>query len=333
LFAPVVTALDGNTDPCAGHTITAGAADAGCRAQGLAVGQNVVPNPASQYNGLLGGVPTLQPEIADTYTAGVVLQPRFIPRLAITVDYYNIKIRNAIQKVGADVILNVCDQTLNPTFCGLVHRDASGSIWRSANGFVNDLLRNIGGFSTRGIDIGASYGLGLGRRGGLSFNMSGTYLFSLITNTGVSAPYNCAGFYGLVCSGGGTLSGPNPRWRHKARVTWNAPDGIGVSLQWRYFAHVAVDTSSNQTSLTGKFSPFNARIPAQNYIDLSLTARLGDHYNFTLGVNNLFDRQPPIIGSNGGTTVCPGVVCNGNTFPGTYDALGRNIFAGISLSF
>ncbi|MDB5692715.1 MAG: TonB-dependent receptor [Alphaproteobacteria bacterium] len=336
LFAPQVTALDGNTDPCAAHVITAGAADAGCRAQGLKVGQLIPGNPAGQYNGLLGGVATLQPEIADTYTAGVVLQPRFIPRLALTVDYYNIKIRNAIQRVGADTILNVCAQTLNPVFCGLVHRDGTGSIWRSADGFVTDLNRNIGGFSTRGIDIGAAYSMNIGRWGGLSFNMTGTYLISLITNTGVSAPYNCAGFYGLVCSGGGTLSGPNPKWRHKARVTWNGPDGIGVSLQWRYLEHVAVDVSSTQPALTGPFSPFIAKIPPQSYFDLALTAKIGDHYNFRLGVNNIFDKPPPIIGSNGTSSAinaCPGVFCNGNTFPGTYDALGRYIFAGVTLDF
>ncbi|HEX4739372.1 MAG TPA: TonB-dependent receptor [Allosphingosinicella sp.] len=334
LFAPVVTALDGTSDPCSGHAITA--AEKGCLAQGLHVGQFVPGNPAGQYNGKVGGVATLQPEIADTWTAGLVLQPRFIPRLAVTVDYYDIKIKNAIQRIGADTILNVCNQTLNPIFCGLVHRDSSGSIWRSADGFVTDLPRNIGGASTRGVDVGASYAMRLGRWGGLSFNMTGTYLIKLITDTGVSAPYNCAGFYGLVCSGAGTLTGPNPKWRHKARLTWNAPDGIGVSIGWRYFSSVKIDLASTQAGLSGPFSPFNAKIPAQSYFDLALTAKIGDHYQFRLGVNNIFDKPPPIIGSNGSTSninACPGIYCNGNTFPGTYDALGRYIFAGVTLDF
>jgi iron complex outermembrane receptor protein len=334
LFAPVVTALDGSSDPCSGHPITA--AEGGCLAEGLQVGQFVPGNPAGQYNGLVGGVATLQPEVANTYTAGVVVQPRFIPRLAVTVDFYNIKIRNAIQKIGADTILTVCNQTLNPLFCSLVHRDSSGSIWRSANGFVTDLPRNIGGSSTKGVDFGASYSMNIGRWGGLSFNMTGTYLIKLITDTGVSTPYDCAGLYGLVCSGGGTLSGPNPKWRHKARLTWNAPDGIGVSVQWRHFSHVDIDLSSSQPGLTGPFSPFIAKIPQQNYFDLALTAKVGDHYQFRLGINNLLDKAPPIIGSNGSTSninACPGVFCNGNTFPGTYDALGRYIFAGVTLDF
>jgi iron complex outermembrane receptor protein len=334
LFAPVHVQLDGNGDPCAGHRITA--ADKGCLAEGLVIGQLVAGNPAGQYNGQVGGVTTLAPEIADTYTAGVVFQPRWVPRLAITVDWFRIKIKNAIQQIGADTILGVCDQTQDPVFCGLVHRDSSGSLWRSANGYVVDRPRNIGGTETRGIDVGASYAMNIGRWGGLSFNLTGTYLDKLITDTGASTPYDCAGLYGLVCSGGNTLSAPNPRWRHKARVTWNAPDGIGLSVQWRHMSHVALDRSSTQASLKGAFTPFNAQIPHQDYFDLALTAKIGDHYQFRLGVNNILDKAPPVIGSNGTSAVinaCPGIYCNGNTFPGTYDALGRYIFAGVTLDF
>ena len=79
-----------------------------------AVGRRVWPSvrrprqPGGQYNGFVGGNPNLNPEKATTKTLGVVLQPRFIPRLAITVDWYDIKIKNAIQGFGADAILNNC---------------------------------------------------------------------------------------------------------------------------------------------------------------------------------------------------------------------------------
>jgi iron complex outermembrane receptor protein len=349
LFSPVHVQLDGNSDPCAGASTnaanpTAGTIGAGgptfaqCAATGVSAAQfgKIAGNPAGQYNGELGGSLALTPEVAKTYTVGVVLQPRFIPRLAITVDWFNIDIKNAIQQIGADTILATCITTQNPTFCGLIHRDASGSLWRSSAGFVSDHPRNIGGFKTRGIDVGASYAMNIGRWGGLSFNMNGTWLDQLITNTGISTPYNCAGYYGLICSGGGTLSAPNPKWRHKARLTWNAPDGIGLSVQWRYIGSVKVDRQNPNPGLNGTFSPFNAKIPTLNYFDLALTAKVGDHYQFRLGINNLLDRPPPIIGSNGSTSninACPGVYCNGNTFPGTYDALGRYIFAGVTLDF
>jgi outer membrane receptor protein involved in Fe transport len=333
LFAPVHVQLDGASDPCAGTTPDAPLA--ACQAQGVTALQygNIAPNPAAQYNGQEGGNVNLTPEVADTYTLGLVLQPRFIPRLAITVDWYNIKIKNAIQQIGADTILATCDSTLNPLFCGLVHRDASGSLWRSAAGFVIDTDRNIGGFSTKGLDVGASYSMGLGHWGGLSANMEGTYLSQLIVKTGISAPFNCAGLYGTICSGGGSLTGPNPRWRHKLRLTWNAPSGIGLSAQWRYFSSVLLDKASTQPGLGGAFSPHDRTIPAQSYFDLALTARIGDHYNLRLGINNIFDKEPPIIGSNGSVSVCPANFCNGNTFPGTYDALGRYIFAGVTLDF
>ena len=67
--------------------------------------QSTPPNPAGQYNGLLGGNPNLNPEKATTKTLGVVLQPSFLPRFAATIDYWNIKVKDAIQGFGADAIL------------------------------------------------------------------------------------------------------------------------------------------------------------------------------------------------------------------------------------
>jgi len=77
-------------------------------------------------------------------------------------------------------------------------------------------------------------------------------------------------------------------------------------------------------------------LPAQDYFDLALTATVGDHYNFRLGVNNILDRAPPLTNqgsSQFGQAPCPTGPCNGNTYPGTYDALGRYIYAGVTLNF
>jgi len=119
-------------------------------------------------------------------------------------------------------------------------------------------------------------------------------------------------------------------------VTYTAPNGVGLSAQWRYFSSVDVENKNPSSTLNQPFAPFNEQIPSQSYFDLTLTARIGDHYNFRLGVNNILDREPPIIGSNGTSTVinaCPGTVCSGNTFPNVYDAMGRYIFAGVTLDF
>jgi iron complex outermembrane recepter protein len=99
-------------------------------------------------------------------------------------------------------------------------------------------------------------------------------------------------------------------------------------MQWRYFSATRRDTLSSDTDLaTATTRPADRRIAAQNYIDLTMTARIGDHYNFRIGVNNIFDREPPIA------TQLPAGFGSGNTYPQVYDAMGRYIFAGVTLDF
>ena len=337
LYATQIVALDGSTDPCSDRVITA--ADTGCLAQGLKVGQKVASNPAGQYNGLIGGNPDLTPEVADTYTAGVVLQPDFISALqglAITVDYFNIKVKNTVSTIGPDTILAECGKNPTSSFCGLIHRDSTGSLWRSSAGYVVDTTQNLGSLKTSGIDVGGTYAHSLGSLGSFSVTFNGTYLHNFTTNNGVSTPYNCAGYYGSQC---GT---PAPKWRHKLRVGFTLPDGIGLSAAWRYFGSVDIDASSSNPTLnpinpatglpSNNYSAFAQHIKAQSYFDLAATAAIGEHYTFRLGVQNLLDKDPPLV-SGAGTYACPAGFCNGNTYPVVYDALGRYIYTGISLNF
>jgi outer membrane receptor protein involved in Fe transport len=318
LFAPQRVALDGSTDPCSGAPIAAG--DIGCLASGLEVGDVVAPNPASQYNGLIGGNPDLVPEIADTYTVGVVVEPTFLPGFSASVDYFNIKVEGAIQGIGADTILEQCDRdTADPFFCGLVVRDGSGSLWRSSNGYVEDLSQNIGKLATSGIDVQAGYNRQIGSAGRLSFSFVGTWLDSNRFNPGVPGleDTECVGLYGNIC---GT---PTPEWRHQARVGFDFTNGVGASVRWRHFGAVDLDNLSATTP------PGIAGFDAQNYFDLAFTFEVGDNYNFRLGANNILDKSPPLTGQQ----ACPAGFCNGNTFSQVYDALGRYIYAGVTLDF
>jgi len=162
----------------------------------------------------------------------------------------------------------------------------------------------------------------------------------LITDTGLrpgiaglDGKYDCAGFYGNTC---GT---PAPVWRHALRVGFTLPNGLGISGRWRYFSSAKLDTLSSDCDLTGANpasgqcavppAPANEKINAQNYFDLALSARVGDRYNFRLGANNLLDKQPPIVGGE----VSNAPLGNGNTYPQVYDALGRFVFAGVTIDF
>ena len=330
LFATQRVALNGSADPCEGTiqangTVTGGGTLAQCQRTGVSAAQfGTIPiNPAQQFNGLIGGNPNLIPETATTRTAGLVFQPTFLRGFAATVDFFDIEIDDTIQQIGQDTIISTCIQTGDPQFCGLIQRDPRGSLFLGSNGFVRDLTQNIGGLSTRGIDVSASYNREIGSLGDFGFSFIGTYLDELITDNGVSDPYDCTGFYGNQC---GT---PNPEWRHVARVNWRNEDGIGLSLRWRHYGSVRQDTTSPNPVLAGTSQPANARIPQQNYIDATVTFDIGDHYSFRLGANNILDRDPPLVGSQ----ACPAGFCNGNTYPQVYDALGRYIFAGITLDF
>jgi iron complex outermembrane recepter protein len=342
LFAPNRVALDGSTDPCAGFAITA--ADVGCIAQGLTVGQFVAPNPADQYNGFIGGNTNLVPETADTYTAGFVFTPTFLPGLSATIDYYSIDVSDAISGIGADTILLACTETADPFFCDLVNRDASGSLWRSPGGFVVNTTQNIGGFSTSGIDAQVNYRTEIGDLGTLTFNFLGTWIDELSYDTGIDIPgidqtFDCVGLYGNVCSSTDRGGAPVPEWRHQARLGFNFKNGIGASVRWRYFDSVTLDAVEDNTNLFndgntgpapgGVARPGAAGFEAVSYFDLALTFAASDNFNFRLGANNILDKSPPTTGSQ----ACPSGPCNGNVYAQTYDAIGRYIFAGVTLDF
>ena len=116
------------------------------------------------------------------------------------------------------------------------------------------------------------------------------------------------------------------------------PNGIGLSAQWRYIGKVKAETLEDNETLHGDF-PLDPglHIKAHNYFDLASTFTIGDHYNFRLGVNNVLDKRPPMVtggsASLNGSNLCPSGPCNGNTYPGTWDALGRYIYMGATLNF
>ncbi len=170
----------------------------------------------------------------------------------------------------------------------------------------------------------------------MSFRFNGTYLMHLITNPGIphlttagtvdAIDYDCAGLYGKS-----TCGTPNPKWRHNVRVTWSTPwSGLQISGAWRYVGDVQAYGVSTNPFLTSGTYPSDVKLGSQSYFDLSAEWKLKDHLSFRLGVENIADKQPPLVGSNMGGT---DPRYNGNTYPGVYDALGRYGFFGITADF
>ena len=327
LFSPASLGLTGTVDPCAGSAPAASLAQ--CQLTGVTQAQYgfISGNPANQYNAIFGGDPTLTPEEADTYTLGVVLQPRFIPGLALTADYWNIRIKNLIGAPSMQGVFDACfaSGSASSPDCALIVRNPNtGDLWRGPDGFLILTNQNFDGLGlfTKGLDFQGNYSRRLGGVGTLNLAFVGTYILKLGTPTD-DQPGTFAG------------STPSPKWRHTFRAGLTMPSGLGISMRWRHFSGVDCDFEV-QAQCRARLSdgtsvprPGNERLSAQDYFDLTLSARLAQRLNLRVGANNIFDRDPPIAGSQ----AIPAGFGNGNTYPQVYDALGRYLFAGFTVDF
>lgn len=335
LYGVQAIGLDGTIDLCASDVaggVRPGLTFEQCARTGVTAAQyaaGIQENSASQYNGFIGGNPNLKPEEADTMSFGLAFQPSFAPGLRLQIDYFDISIKNAIQNPNADFTLLMCARGGNPEACSRVHRDRDGSLWQSNDGFITDTFENIGEIATSGIDFDVSYDFDVGGAGRLGFDFVATMLDSLEFTPQTGVTYDCAGLYGSICAV------PAPEWRHKFDTTWRTPwAGIDLTLSWRYFDEVKQDSQDSNEFLgflgtTLGADATDARLASRSYIDLTGSVTVADKYTLRLGINNLFDKDPPLNGSN----ACPTGPCNGNTWPQVYDALGRQIFGLVTIDF
>jgi len=338
LFNPQTVGNNSFNDPCAGTTKLSFAA---CALTGVTAAEygNVPSCAAAQCSSLTGGNPSLTPEKADTYTVGAVIRPHYIPGLSVTVDYFYIKIGNPISTIGGAVILSQC-LAGQASFCSLIHRAPNtGALYglTTNDGYVIDINQNTGHITTSGLDFGASYRLKLDQLGAknfgsLDFTFNGTYTQKYETAPfSGSGTYDCAGYFGVVCGE------PQSKWKHQLRMTWNTPWNLSASLNWRYLSPVKLDVNTSNPFLAsngiGFLDTIDGRIPSYSYFDFSMTYRLKDRYTFRAGINNLFDKDPPVLDANNVGIAGTTGFGNGNTFPGVYDSIGRSVFLGVTADF
>lgn len=317
LFAPQSEGFPGASDPCAGESAPVDAATAAiCTATGVpagAVGSVAIDPAAGQIRGLFGGNPNLSEEEADTITVGVVIEPDwFVEDLTVSVDYFDIKIDGAIASFGGGVnnILNVCYDATNAAggvgspFCNAVNRRADGTIE-----FVEATSQNIAEVTLKGFDLQASYSRDL-FGGDLQVNYVGTYTTESTTVPFAGGdPIECEGQFGLDCGE------PLPEYKHRMTFNWSK-DKITSQLLWRYVGEVKDDDVGT--------TYFIETIDGTHYFDGVVSYAVTDNYRVSLGVDNLFDEKPPILGDNQEQA---------NTYPATYDVFGRTYFLRASANF
>jgi outer membrane receptor protein involved in Fe transport len=336
LFLPLNVVLFSGQDPCS--TSTAGQ----CAFVKNAGNSTLLGCISSQCDAQVGGNVNLKPETANTKTLGLVFTPTFLDGFTATVDYFDIKVDKFVSEVSPSVTLAECygpaaTAATEAFFCPLVQRNAIGEIF--AGGFVSAQTVNTGFLHTRGVDFEANYttdmtSWGMANAGSLDFNFVGTWVNSLVTEPlpGLQT-YDCNGLFGVVCGS------PTPTWRHKFRVTWTSPWDVDLSLAWRHFSGVDFDANTDNSLLNGGACggpcddlPDN-HIPAYDYFDLSGDWQVREGVDLRAGVNNILDKNPPLLDTNilGASSLAG--FGNGNTYPGVYDALGRAIFVGATIKY
>lgn len=275
-----------------------------------------------QFNNLTGGNADLEVETSDTYTVGIVATPAALPGLTFSIDYFDITVDDFIGTVPEQISLNNCLDTGDPFFCSLIRRDpVNGRLSGNENAYVIATNVNTGSLETAGWDVSASYGFEIGGYGSLTVDYVATFLDTLekVPLPGEPA-FECAGYFSPTNAQCGVSS---PEYRHRMPITWQTDwNDLSAQLTWRYFGSADLFGTNGDTLIS--------QLDARNYIDLSLRATLFDDIDFRFGINNLLDKQPPVSNQVGGAG---GSYGTGNTFPGVYDALGRFLFVGTTVTF
>ena len=254
----------------------------------------------------VGGNRLLTPETSHTLTIGGSYTPHFAHGFNVSVDYYNIDIRNVIATLALQDTLTSCHLRSpgDPTCGGVVQRNPDGSI-----ASVVRTYRNLAAYKTRGLDMEASYLLPLERVSGglpgtLRFRALATHVFDLLINDGVHVTDRA----GIV---GDTVTFSTPKWRATGSVTYQDQQ-LAVDLRVRY---VDGGIFSNVTGANGLLIA-NNNITSRTYVDLGLQMKVKQVTVFA-NVNNLFDRDPPYV------TYTSAI----------YDQIGRYFNAGVKLKF
>ncbi len=250
-----------------------------------------------------GSNPDLLPERAKTIAAGLSYRPEFLPGLGFSVDYYKIKIDDAIQTLSAQQLVNQCfagDQGL----CALTVRGADGRLTD-----VNGVALNIATVDISGIDFDASYQTRFAG-GQLSLRGIATYLDNYTQEARGVAPVQYAG------------TGSFPSWRANLQATYTS-GGTTIAIQERFIgAHrrVIPPVTIDQD-----------HVPAVFYTNLTIRQQIeagNAKPELFLSINNLFDKDPPPSDTNNISLGTSRVVD-----PLLYDTIGRYITVGGRIRF
>ncbi len=231
-------------------------------------------NCGQQFQALFGGNQNLKPEESKNMTLGVVFEP--INNLTLGLDLYAIELK---QQIGS---LNENEVFADPVkYADLYHRNPSGNLSTDGSqcpapatcGYVDLRTQNLGGLKTNGVDLTAAYRLRTAALGTFNFGMNSTWVHKYEYQNSEGGEYiqNVGIFSGV---------GPVFRWQNSANVAWTM-NQFGAGLSARY-----------KTGYIDEDPEF--RVPSYTTFDGYLSWAQKKGFGITVGVRNLFDREPPL---------------------------------------
>lgn len=287
LFSPQQGAVFRPIDPC--NTSAINALLASSDPENVARGQRRQTNCAAagapagyedpltaRFSGTTGGNPDLREETAKTWTVGAILQPRFIPGLTISADYYNITIEDAIAAVSAQNIVNSCyeAETFPNQYCDLFDRRSDFGF-----SFLRQTQLNFGRFETAGVDAAINYGFSLGDHR-FTLRATGNWtdkvdLFFDPANPSVIDPE--LGEQGY------------PEWSGTGSATWSH-GAFSLTYRVQYLSEMAL-AGVEIERVDVEFGP--TAIADETFIhDISFAVDVDERFDFFGGVNNFTNVKP-----------------------------------------
>ncbi len=310
-------------DPCSARNIGTGSSTraANCAAAGRPANYDYVYTSSLQI--LSGGNPNLSAETSTSYTVGGVWQPKFLPGLTISSDYYNVQVNNVITSVTAQNILNLCydSPTLNNPFCPLFQRAGAGGGPRGEEAFrviEGSLLQSSANFAkliAQGVDTNIAYNHRF-NWGTVSATGVWTHVFRRSNFTNPATPT----FENVIVS---ELGDPRDAFNISVDLKLGK---FTLGYGFRWLSGMYLNTYEDYNPLNGQ-PPQNADFadvklyPVVTYSDVRIGYDVNDRFNTYLGVTNLGDTQPPygLTGVGSGSAI--------------YDNRGRYMFVGVIAKF
>lgn len=298
----------GYADPCATVSSPSAATLAFCSGQAGGFDFTGFNAPNSQVEAFAFGNPDLQPETAETFTAGVVFQPDFWPvgSFRASVDYYDIEIQDTILALGAQFFIDDCYDNLdasNPSCDRVVRDTVTGEI-----DYVNTTRGNQGVFTTNGYDVQAEWTVNLGDYG-MPGRIRLNELYSYVDEIAINGN-------NFVDTTNASIGGANYQWRSVFSAFYDIADWTLMG-RWSYTPGMIDD-------------PFgihpDQRTPEASYVDVSARWNLTDNLAMTAFVGNLFDEDTP-------QTMSGAIFGQGNTDTQVYRLLGRTFSFNVRARF